>query len=277
MDAAGNAYVTGVTSSSNFPTASPLQATSGGGDDVFVTKLNPAGTGLVFSTYLGGSADDVGNGIGVHPVDFSVYVTGATRLGRLPDRVGTADARWAAASTRSSTKLNATGATLVYSTFLGGTGDDVGQAIAVDPDGVAFVTGSTSSPAFPTMAPIQNATGLLDAFVTQIADGGIIQFSGATYSVAENAGNLVVTVQRTGDASGGGHGGVPDQRRHRHRRRRLHGRVSTVLTFGPGQVLTTFTVPILDDAAGDGDETVTLTLQQSHRRRRARAPATRRR
>src|SRR5262249_37830194 len=137
VDGAGNAYVTGSTSSSNFPTASPLQSALAGGDDVFVTKLNPAGTGLVFSTYLGGSGDDVGNGIGIHPGDSSVYVTGATASVDFPI-VSALQSTQGGGLDAFVAKLSASGATLVYSTFLGGTGDDIGQAIAVDPDGVAF-------------------------------------------------------------------------------------------------------------------------------------------
>ena len=76
MDAAGSAYVTGYTNSTNFPTQSPYQATyQGGTEDVFVTKLNPAGNALVYSTYLGGSGEDEGYGIAVDAAG-SAYVTG---------------------------------------------------------------------------------------------------------------------------------------------------------------------------------------------------------
>ena len=86
------------------------------------------------------------------------------------------------------TKLSAGRRLPRYSTYLGGAGDDAAQAIAVDVDGIAYLTGSTTSAAFPTATPIQNAAGLLDAFVTQIADGGIIQFTAASYQAGETPG-----------------------------------------------------------------------------------------
>src|SRR6185436_1951570 len=204
------------TASTNFPLANALQATPGGGDDAFVTKLSPTGNALAFSTYLGGSDDDAGNGIGVHPTDATVYVAGSTRSSDFPT-ASAIQPQLAGGLDAFVAKLLATGGSLLYSTYLGGANDDVAQALAVDSAGVVFLTGSTSSPAFPTLAPIQNASGQMDAFVTQIADGGVIQFSSSSYSVAENGASIVITVQRTG------HGGVSDRRRHRHGRRRLPG------------------------------------------------------
>ena len=75
VDSSGNAYVTGSTCSTDFPTMNPLQPANGGGDDAFVTKLNPTGSALVYSTYLGGSGSDVGNGIAVDSSG-NAYVTG---------------------------------------------------------------------------------------------------------------------------------------------------------------------------------------------------------
>ena len=85
MDASGDAYVTGTTASTNFPTANPLQATLGGSgvDNAFVAKLNPAGSALVYSTYLGGSVDDFGNGIAVD-TSGNAYVTGGTASTNFP-------------------------------------------------------------------------------------------------------------------------------------------------------------------------------------------------
>ncbi len=257
VDAAGNAYVTGSTTSTNFPTAGPLQPAAGGGLDAFVTKLNPGGTALVMSTYLGGFGDDVGNGIAVPPTDASIYVAGATGSFDFPLRApiqdqlnGGLDAFVA--------KLNAAGSLLVYSTYLGGAGDDAAQAVAVDGDGVAFLTGTTASPTFPTVAPIQSAAGLMDAFVTQVVDGGIIQFTGVAYQASESAGSVAIGVQRTGDVSsaatvefltsdGTATAGAD------------YGSTSGILTFAPGQIVATFPVAITGDAVGDGDETVTLT------------------
>ena len=194
------------------------------------------------------------------PTDFTVYVAGATRSLDFPT-VSAVQTQLAGGFDAFITKFVASGASLLYSTYFGGTGDDVAQAIAIDADGVAFLTGSTSSPLFPTLAPIQNAAGLLDAFVTQIADGGIIQFSASTYSSQR---------ERRGP------GGRPCSARATSARRQSveyltsdgtatagadYLSASGILTFGPGQSLATFNVSVLDDAAGDGDETVTLTLR----------------
>jgi hypothetical protein len=77
VDNLGNAYVTGGTTSTNFPTVHPVQATSGGGYDAYVAKLNPTGSALIYSTYLGGTGDDIGRGIAVDS-NGNAYVTGQT-------------------------------------------------------------------------------------------------------------------------------------------------------------------------------------------------------
>ena len=101
VDAAGNAYVTGSTSSTNFPTASPLQSTPGGGDDVFVTKLNPTGTALVFSTYLGGSGRRRRQRHRRSPGGFQRVRDGLDGLGRISRPCRRSRAPWPAVSTRS--------------------------------------------------------------------------------------------------------------------------------------------------------------------------------
>ena len=182
VDAAGNAYVTGRASSTNFPTANPLQAANGGGtgNDAFVTKLNAAGNALVYSTYLGGNANDIGTGIAVD-ASGNAYVTGSTSSLNFP----TANPLQAANGGGTGndafvTKLNAAGNALVYSTYLGGSGSDAGSGIAVDASGNAYVTGSTSSPNFPRVSPIQPFIGggtcfrspCNDVFVTKLNAAG---------------------------------------------------------------------------------------------------------
>jgi hypothetical protein len=172
VDAAGQAYVTGSTSSTNFPTVTPAQATYGGGDDTFVTKLNAAGTSLLYSTYLGGSGSDNGAGIAVD-VAGQAYVTGRTLSANFPmanpvqaTRNGPQDAFV--------TKLNAAGTSLLYSTYLGGNSGDTGAGIAVDSVGQAYVTGGTQSVTFPTVSPVQATLGVdgRDAFVTKLSAAG---------------------------------------------------------------------------------------------------------
>jgi hypothetical protein len=149
LDTAGEAYVTGVTASPNFPvTAGSLfQRTYGGLNDAFVTKLNAAGTALVYSTYLGGSGTDVGQGIAVD-AGGNAYVTGTT-TGSFPGTAGSLiqSTHGGGGQDAFVTKLNPAGTTLVYSTYLGGSGTDGGQGIAVDTSGQAYVTGRTETPA----------------------------------------------------------------------------------------------------------------------------------
>ncbi len=173
VDSADNAYVTGVTTSSKFPTTTAaLQTTYGGATDAFVTKLNPAGSTLVYSTYLGGSAFDTGAGIAVD-ANNNAYVTGQTSSSNFPTANPTQSAIGGASDAFVS-ELNAAGSQLVFSTFLGGSAneDDGGfGAIAVDGPGAnIYVTGDTQSTNFPTQSPHQAANGgNADAFVVKYA------------------------------------------------------------------------------------------------------------
>jgi uncharacterized protein (TIGR03437 family) len=194
VDQGGNAYITGSTASPNFPLQSALQATYGGGDfDAFVTKVNPTGAGLVYSTYLGGTLGDVGNAIAV---DFfgNCYVTGVTssfnfplRNPIQPDNRGGNDAFIA--------KLNQQGNGLVYSTFLGGGNDDRGAGIAVDSVGTAYVTGATASPNFNIQVPLVGYGGGSDVFVAKIISEPSIALSPQTLEVQASAtGTMTVTL-----------------------------------------------------------------------------------
>jgi hypothetical protein len=178
VDLSGNAYVTGYTGSSDFPTTpgafqTTLASSSTNG---FVTKLNPTGSALVYSTYLGGNADDFAIGI---VVDSSgdVYVTGVAYSGNFPTTAGAFQTSFAATAGNSNafvTKLNRTGSALVYSTYLGGTGSDHGDGMAVDSLGNAYVSGFAQSANFPTTAgAFQTAlAGSQNAFVTELNPGG---------------------------------------------------------------------------------------------------------
>ena len=178
VDASGNAYVTGSTDSTGFPTASPFQASNSGEFDAFVTKLNAAGSALVYSTYVGGSTDDFGNGIAVD-ASGNAYVTGSTDSTDFPT-ASPIQAAHGGEFDAFVTKLNAAGNALVYSTYLGGTGRELGIDIAVDAASNAYVTGDTSSIDFPTASPFQpnKAGGFNDAFVTKLNAAG----SGLVYS-----------------------------------------------------------------------------------------------
>jgi hypothetical protein len=180
VDAGGDAYLTGSTSASNFPTTTgAFQTTFGGGPaNAFVAKLNPAGTALVYSTYLGGNGADVGNAIAVDSSG-NAYITGQTSSTNFPTTPGAFQTSFGGSAIVSTdvfvTKLNATGTALGYSTYLGSnnrTGDD-GLGIAVDGAGDAFVTGQTSGGVPTTTGAFQTILGgTLSAFVTQVNPSG---------------------------------------------------------------------------------------------------------
>ncbi|MCZ6491454.1 MAG: SBBP repeat-containing protein [Acidobacteria bacterium] len=179
VDDAGNAYVTGRTESSDFPTARPFQPAYGGGsDDAFITKLNAEGSALVYSTYLGGSNYDQGRSIAVDGAG-NATITGITESANFPTanplQGGLRGERDALVA-----KLNADGSSLVYSTYLGGSGVDVGHFVTVDAAGSAYVTGLTNSADFPTARPLQAAFrgGRYDAIVTKLnPDGSALVYS----------------------------------------------------------------------------------------------------
>ena len=169
VDPAGNAYVGGRTDSTDFPTASPVQPALGGGIDGFVTKVNATGSALTYSTYLGGSGDDQIFSFAVDATG-NTYVAGPTESFDFPT-VNPFQAGYGGGRDGFVTKLNATGDALVYSTYLGGSGEDQVGGIAVDAAGNAYVTGITFSADFPTANPMQAASGGgEDAFVAKIVD-----------------------------------------------------------------------------------------------------------
>jgi hypothetical protein len=179
VDSAGNAYVTGDTSSTDFPTANPIQGSYAGGNygdagDAFVTKIDASGSALLYSTYLGGSGHDrvgyLGNHIAVDSTG-NAYVTGSTTSLDFPLANPIQGAN-AGSGDVFVTKIDASGNALVYSTYLGGSDGDGGWGIAVDGAGSAYVTGSTGSTDFPTVNPAQDFGGRGDAFVVKIRTFG---------------------------------------------------------------------------------------------------------
>ena len=159
-------YVTGETTSTDFPTASPYQAANAGGVDVFVTKINKDMNALVYSTYLGGSANDFAAEVTV-PDTENAMVVGMTTSSDFPTVPGLAAIGGGVDAFV--TRFNNAGSGLAYSSFLGGSGVDRGAAISHDSGGDAYVGGMTSSTDFPTASPLQvsNAGGM-DGFVTKV-------------------------------------------------------------------------------------------------------------
>jgi beta-propeller repeat-containing protein len=180
VDSDGEAYLTGYTYSTDFPTRNPYQSTNHGGANAFVTELNRNGTDLIYSTYLGGTGFDAGGAI---TVDWSgsAYVVGDAGSSDFPTTPGAFQTTYSGgADDVFVTKLNRSGSALVYSTYLGGTLNDYANAITVDTAGQAYVTGFTNSMNFPTTPGAYNTTFngagppwfYGDAFVTKLNSHG---------------------------------------------------------------------------------------------------------
>ncbi len=186
LDGSGAAYVTGITldDTVNFPTTpGAFQETHNGGYDAFVTKLDPSGAALMYSTFLGGSSFDAGRSIDVDGAG-AAYVTGETFDGTtdFPTTGAAYDSAHNGSYDAFLTKLDPTGAALSYSTFLGGSDTDEGEAVAVDGGGAAYVTGtSLDAPTpFPTTTGAFDNThnGGVDAFITKLgASGAALAYS----------------------------------------------------------------------------------------------------
>jgi hypothetical protein len=218
IDAAGNAYITGQTKSTDFPTtkgafhttlSTPGNCPRCGIDnyDAFVTKLNATGSALVYSTYLGGGQDiDDALGIAVDSAG-NAYITGETASGDFPTTPGAFRTVRNGADDAYVTKLNPTGTALVYSTFIGGSQVDFGVRIAVDSTGNAYVAGNTSSPDFPTTTGAFDTSfnGSFDVFVLKLnAAGSNLIYStflgGAGF---DSAGGLAIDAAGNAYVSGG--------------------------------------------------------------------------
>jgi Beta-propeller repeat len=206
VDSAGNAYLTGSTGATNFPTKNPLQATNNGGGtsyggdslygDAFVTKLNATGSALVYSTYLGGTGDDQGRGIAVDGAG-NAYVTGYTDSTNFPTTTGSFQPV-SGVGQAFVAKLNQTGSALAYSTYLGSSVSTAAYGIAVDGSGNAYVTGYC-----PAGVNFQTTPG---AFVSGSDGGAIVVKLNATGSALVYAAELGgsegsgIAVDRSGNA-----------------------------------------------------------------------------
>lgn len=185
VDDLGNAYLTGITESTNFPLWNAFQATLRGPQDAFVTRVNPTGTSLVYSTYLGGNTYDYGFAIAADGAGNS-WITGSTSslngVQSFPVTAGSAQAGQGGGGDAFIARFSAVGAR-VFASYLGGSGAEVGQGVAVDrATGNSYVTGYTQSTNFPVRAGAFQSTarGGADAFVTQVSSAGS-SFSYSSY------------------------------------------------------------------------------------------------
>ncbi len=175
VDGLGNAFVAGQTFSAGFRVLGGgfQSPTRGGTSDCFVAKLNPSGSGLAYSAVLGGKDLDACSGIAID-AQGNAYVTGTTYSADFPVVPGGAQTSFGGGTDAFVTKLDPSGATLVYSTFLGGTGPDFATSIAVDSSGAAYVAGTTASVNFPVTATAlqRAAAGNFDAFAAKVTPDG---------------------------------------------------------------------------------------------------------
>jgi hypothetical protein len=213
VDSTGSVYITGSTTSTNFPAVGAIQLNPGNEDptaytsDAFVMKLNASGTALLYSTYLGGADDDVSNKIAVDAAGNAI-IAGWTASVSFPTTAG-AIRRVCAVATGGScldafvAQLDHAGSGLIYSTYLGGFGDDQARGLAVDSAGNAYITGTTASTNFPATAGALSTDTTSGGFVTKLSAAGTIVYStylgagsGATEPVdiaVDSAGNAYIT------------------------------------------------------------------------------------
>ena len=204
IDAFGDAYVTGTTYSTNFPIQMALQSNLMGAASAFVSEINPIGSALVYSTYLGGSVVDNGSAIAVDLFG-SAYIAGDTGSPDFPTTAGAAQRVLAGLYNAFVAKLTPGGSGLTYSTFLGGSGSDGATAIAIDSSGQALVGGFTTSPNFPVASAIQPAFQLVrDAFATVVsADGSSLVFSSYFGRAGDSRGFAIAALPPNSLALGG--------------------------------------------------------------------------
>ena len=213
VDASGNAYITGLTQSPNFPTRpGSFDRTGSAGNklDAFVTKLNPTGSALIYSTFLGGSNFEWGRAIAIDTAG-NAYVAGQTQSSNFPTTGGAFDRTFNVDNCPRCgidqydtfiTKLNPSGSGLVYSTFLGGTSLDDALAIALDGARNAYVVGQTVSGNFPTTpgAFDTTANGGQDGFVTKLNPTGSALVYSTRLGGSDNELPVGVAVDAAGNA-----------------------------------------------------------------------------
>jgi YD repeat-containing protein len=270
IDTAGFVYLAGSTGSTNFPVVNPLQPTNQGQGDAFLAKLNPAGTGLVYSTYLGGTEGDGAYDVGLDGFE-NVYLLGLTYSDNFP----VVDPLAGQATTHNFyegfvAKVDSSGSSLVYSSYLGGANIDYPANLFVDEDGALYVSYGTRSADMPMVNAFQPvfAGGPVgqahDGYVAKIVTpaggpAGTLQLSAAAYSVSEGQANVSLLVRRLGGTTGEVAVNVST----------AAGSATSGVDFDPltatvvlaeGQSSAAFTVPIRPDNLDEPNETFTVAL-----------------
>lgn len=202
-DGDGYVYVCGMTSSNNFPLLSAHQGALNGSTNAFLTKLDPSGRKMLFSTYFGAPGSTIANAIALDRAG-NIYVAGQTNSTSLPT-VGPFQSGSGGGWDAFVAKFDSSG-TVQYASYLGGVGDDIALGVAVDLSGNAYVAGSTSSPNFPVVSPLQNKLkGFEDAFVAKVnAAGSALVYStflgGSGGALGEPEQANAITVDNLGNA-----------------------------------------------------------------------------
>jgi len=176
IDSGGAAYITGSTTSINFPVVNAFQPTIAGLGDAYVAKINETGSSISWATYLGGSGNDTGQGIALGATG-EIFIAGGTTSNNFPVN-NPVQASLNGAQDAYIVRMKIDGSAIDFSTYLGGAGAEIAAAIAVDAAGAAYVTGLTNSVDFPTISAVQSTIGgsppfsSIDAFVTKLNTGG---------------------------------------------------------------------------------------------------------
>ena len=171
LDASGNIYIVGTTDSADFPLTEGTQAQFAGVTDAFVVKMDPTGSSIIYASYLGGTGLDSGQAIAVDAAG-NAYVGGFTNSTDFPTRLPL-QAKLAGGFDGFVTKIDTTGAAIVYSTYIGGSGRDFVLGLAVDLQGQVYLTGDVESPNFPTVNALQPVWGgVWDAWVAKLNPAG---------------------------------------------------------------------------------------------------------
>src|SRR5579862_5929784 len=195
VDRAGNVYVAGDTTATNFPTLNALQPINRGGSDAFVSELNNTGSALVFSTYGGGSGDDFPSAIALDAAG-NIYIDGTTDSPDFPTTPGAIQTTYGGGGSDAFVvKLGPGGTSLIYSTYLGGS-DDVTSSdveMAVDAAGNAYVTGTTDGNDFPTVNAYQSTLlGGQSAYIAELNPSGTALVNSTYFGANTNGSGLAL-------------------------------------------------------------------------------------
>ncbi|HMF57063.1 MAG TPA: Calx-beta domain-containing protein, partial [Pyrinomonadaceae bacterium] len=273
VDASGNAYVTGSIAEGNITVRNGFQTAHANLPDAVLVKLNSTGTDILYSTYMGGDGADFGLSVAVDDAG-NAYVAGSTNSTNFPVREALQPFN-GGGTDAFVTKINtnaASAASLDYSTYFGINYNEAATGVALDAQGSAYVSGLVYTAILPgiihtginsnTVMDLLRSDSLISPFALKIADSAssTLQFSAASYQVAENGGAKLVTVTRTGDTSNaatvayatvdGTASELSD-----------YAKASGTLHFAPGDTIKTFSILITDDAYVEGNETVNLILR----------------